>query len=74
MISTYRKYFSYLNENSSDGELEYIVAPYAKHPNGQVGWKGKLVWMSPEKFLDLAKPLTYVNIDQVKNLEKKTIG
>jgi hypothetical protein len=73
MASQYRKYFFYLNENSQE-ELKYILADHPQHPNGPVGWKGKIVWMSPDKFLSLAKPITYVNLKQVEDLEKKLIN
>ena len=40
---------------------------------GDVNWKGKIVWMTPDKFLKLAAPLPdwAVNQDAVNNLEKR---
>ena len=51
--SKYTDYYSYLNE------LDYKVEPYDVHPNGLVGWKGKIVYTTPDKFLSLAKKLEH---------------
>ena len=32
------------------------------------GWKGKIVWMSPDKFLSLAAPLKYPEVDKLKKM------
>jgi hypothetical protein len=40
-------------------DLEYPLAPKGEWHSyeGMEGWKGKIVWMTPEKYLSLVKPL-----------------
>jgi hypothetical protein len=49
-------------------ELEFNVAPYSEHPHGFIGWKGKMVWMSPDKFLSLARKLDFPYEDSLNSL------
>jgi len=46
-------------------ELEFNVAQYPEHPHGFIGWKGKMVWMSPDKFLSLARKLDFPSEDSL---------
>lgn len=73
MESQYRQHFFHLNETAHE-ELKYILADHPQHPHGPVGWKGKIIWMSPEKFLNLAKPITYVDLTKIKDLEMKLMN
>lgn len=54
-------------------EMEYPMAKGEEQQSygGMAGWKGKIVWMSPDKFLNLAHPLEYVNKHSLKNLEDR---
>lgn len=38
-----------------------------------IDWKGKIIWMSPQKFLSLVRPLKaeWVNHDSMKNIEQR---
>lgn len=38
---------------------------------GMAGWKGKIVWMSPDKFLSLVYPLKYPSKLGLSHLEKR---
>ena len=51
-------------------ELEFNVAPYPEHPHGFIGWKGKMVWMSPDKFLHLARKLDMPSEDSLNSLRQ----
>jgi len=61
----YTDYYKYLNE------LDYKVEPYAVHPNGLVGWKGKIVYTTPDKFLSLAKKLEHPSKTSLAYLKDK---
>lgn len=43
---------------------------------GAEGWKGKVVWMSPDKFLRLAAPLPDIlkNEESLKNIEHRILN
>jgi hypothetical protein len=62
------KYNDYYSDLLS--EMEFNVKPYGQHPHGIVGWKGKMVWMSPDKFLSLAYPLDVPYKDSLNSLRK----
>jgi hypothetical protein len=61
----YKDYYNYLNE------LDYKVEPYDVHPNGLVGWKGKIVYTTPDKFLSLAKKLEHPSKTSLAYLKDK---
>ena len=54
-------------------EIEYNMATGDDLQSyGQMaGWKGKIVWMTPDKFLSLAHPLTDPQQLRLKDLEDK---
>ncbi len=58
-------------------ELEYPLAGKAdlQSYGGMEGWKGKLVWMPPEKFLRLASPLPeyHMNKQSYSNIRDRMI-
>ena len=53
--------------------LEYPLAGKGELQSyeGMAGWKGKIVWMSPDKFLSLALPLKYPEVDKLKKVTKR---
>ena len=51
-------------------ELEFNVVPYREHPHGFIGWKGKMVWMSPDKFLSLVRKLDFPFEDSLNSLRQ----
>lgn len=54
-------------------EIEYPLAGKEdlQSYGGMAGWKGKIVWMSPDKFLSLASPLIDPISHTMKDLEDK---
>jgi hypothetical protein len=54
-------------------EIEYPLAG-KKHQQayaGYAGWKGKIVWMTPDKFLQLVPPLSSPDSEKMKDFEEK---
>lgn len=54
-------------------EIEYPMATgddLASY-GGMAGWKGKIVWMTPDKFLSLAYPLSHPIPQSLSRLEKR---
>jgi hypothetical protein len=69
----HRKFSTYIDEVKKLCEMEY---PMAKGDDvqsyaGYEGWKGKVIWMSPDKFLKLASPLLDPVDYTLKDLEAK---
>lgn len=60
-----------LNESNN---LKFNVKPYNMHPHGDINWKGKLVWTSPDKFLSLARKLTHPSSESLNMLRKKMLN
>lgn len=58
----YKQYYNYLTE------IEFNVQPYREHPNGLIGWKGKMVYTTPNKFLSLAKKLEFPSYNSLNSL------
>lgn len=56
-------------------EVEYPLASKEQRQDygGQEGWKGKIVWMSPEKFLRLAAPLPNPDKKNIARLKKMMV-
>ena len=54
-------------------EIEYPLAGKDDRQSyqGYEGWKSKLVWMTPDKFLLLAAPLVYPSPEEFTDLEDK---
>lgn len=54
-------------------EMEYPMAKGEEQQSygGMAGWKGKIVWMSPDKFLSLVHPLMDIDKHSSKNLEDR---
>lgn len=65
MFMKYRDFYNHLLL-----ELEFNVAPYPEHPHGFIGWKGKMVWMSPDKFLHLARKLDMPSEESLNSLRQ----
>jgi hypothetical protein len=61
-----------------EGKLEYPLADKddLQSYRGMEGWKGKLVYMSPDKFLRLARPLDDLNTnpESFKNIEHRILN
>lgn len=64
----YTDYYDHLKE------LEYPVVPYSEHPHGDIGWKGKMVYASPDKFLSLARKLEHPRADSLTYLRDKMLN
>jgi hypothetical protein len=61
-------------ENYEDlKEIEYPLAKKGELQSyeGMADWKGKIVWMSPDKFLSLVLPLNYPEVDKLKKVTKR---
>ena len=57
-------------------EIEYPMATKDDEQSytGYAGWKGKIVRMSPDKFLSLARPLDEPTQSKIDDFEKKILG
>jgi hypothetical protein len=56
-------------------EMEYPMATGSdmRSYEGMAGWKGKIVWMEPDRFLQLCHPLKNVDKSSMDNLEQRML-
>jgi hypothetical protein len=53
--------------------LKFNVVPYQEHPHGEIGWKGKMIYTTPDKFLSLARKLTEPSQSSLDYLRDKML-